>query len=35
MRAYKGLLRPQAQDNMLAYLDSLTAAADEPGDAGL
>ena len=26
MRAYKGLLQPQAQDDMLAYLDSLTAA---------
>ena len=26
MRAYKGLLQPQAQDDMLAYLDSLAAA---------
>ena len=25
MRAYKGLLQPQAQDEMLAYLDSLAA----------
>ena len=35
MRAYKGLLQPQAQDDMLAYLDSLTAAGYELGDAGL
>lgn len=26
MRAYKGLLQPQAQEDMLAYLDSLAAA---------
>ena len=35
MRAYKGLLQPRAQDDMLAYLDSLAAAGDEPGNAGL
>ena len=31
MRAYKGLLQLQAQDDMLAYLDSLAAGERGPG----